>query len=215
MKRRLNVLCLIIGLVLSYSILESAYYMTMSFVDGVRIGMDRNNPAVREKAINMKVVSLMPDNYVEFTDSVYNATSGMYVPVKYSQLIVSVKTPINFWSKVIVMLSSFTYIFSIIGAIFIFIRLIISINKSHIFIWKNVRRLRWLGAALIISFVCTAAPQIYAVWELSQVFSLAGYSFYVSEMIPIMTLVLAIVSLIVGEVFAIGLRLQEEQDLTI
>ena len=47
------------------------------------------------------------------------------------------------------------------------------------------------------------------------VFSLHGYELSLSELVSTTTLVLGLCSLIVGEVFAIGLKMKEEQDLTI
>jgi hypothetical protein len=49
---------------------------------------------------------------------------------------------------------------------------------------------------------------------LSSVFSLSGYSMETS-IDSVMLVILGLVSLIVGEVFAIGLKMKEEQDLTI
>jgi hypothetical protein len=52
-------------------------------------------------------------------------------------------------------------------------------------------------------------------YELADAFALKGYSMHLSELLSITTLVLGIISFIIAEVFAIGLRLQEEQELTI
>ena len=89
-----------------------------------------------------------------------------------------------------------------------------AINKSDIFNWKNVRRLRWLGVALLLNFISEAVPALMNDYELSSVFSLSGYSMETS-IDSVMLVILGLVSLIVGEVFAIGLKMKEEQDLTI
>ena len=96
----------------------------------------------------------------------------------------------------------------------VFIQLIVAINKSDIFNWKNVRRLRWLGVALLLNFISEAVPALMNDYELSSVFSLSGYSMETS-IDSVMLVILGLVSLIVGEVFAIGLKMKEEQDLTI
>lgn len=102
-----------------------------------------------------------------------------------------------------------------IFSVVFFAKLIIAINKSRIFDWKNVRRLRWLGAILILNFICSAFPAYISAYELSGVFSISGYSVNLSGLVSKLTLVLGLVALIVGEVFAIGLKMKEEQDLTI
>ena len=41
MKRRLNILCVIVLLVLSYSVLETTYYLGMGFVAGLQKGISK------------------------------------------------------------------------------------------------------------------------------------------------------------------------------
>ena len=90
-----------------------------------------------------------------------------------------------------------------------------SINKSDIFNWKNVRRLRRLGILLIIGFVCTFLLAFLSFHNVEKVFSVTGYSLSMADMVHITSLVLGISALIVAEVFAIGLKMKEEQELTI
>ena len=104
---------------------------------------------------------------------------------------------------------------AIVWAVVLFIRLIVSINKSDIFNWKNVRRLRRLGVLLIIGFVCTFLLAFLSFHNVEKVFSVTGYSLSMADMVHITSLVLGISALIVAEVFAIGLKMKEEQDLTI
>lgn len=216
MKRRLNVLCLLVMLVFCYSVFESAYYYSNAFMDGARVGMKAvENKKQFVRTNNMKGISLFPDNFADFKDSVYNEVTGEYVPAIYSKLIVSVETPINLWIKFIILMCNFIGLFSTILSVVFFVQIIIAINKSSIFDWKNVRRLRWLGAVLILNFLCVALPGYISAYELSGVFSVPGYSLNISGLVSKLTFVLGLVSLIVGEVFAIGLRMKEEQDLTI
>lgn len=111
-------------------------------------------------------------------------------------------------------LSGLLAILAVIASTVLFVQLIVSINKSDIFNWKNVRRLRWLGVTLLLSFISEAVPALMNDYELSSVFSLSGYSMETS-IDSVMLVILGLVSLIVGEVFAIGLKMKEEQDLTI
>ena len=101
-----------------------------------------------------------------------------------------------------------------ISALIIFVMLILSINKSQIFEWKNVRRLRWLGSLLIMSFVFYLIPQVVNYWGLKEVFALEHY---IIAPLALQTtdLLLGLGCLIVAETFAIGLKMKEEQELTI
>lgn len=218
MKKRLNVLCLLVVLVLGYSIFESIYQVSVvmqaSYKAGYNAGKNRDMSDLNNIA-NMKPIALMPDAFPFFTDSILNEKTGEYVPVMHSQMIVSVKTKPNIVQSLAMTFSSFINVFAILTAIVIFILLIVSINKSNIFNWKNVRRLRWLGGALILSFICSVIPMCLTSSMLSDVFSIKGYSLHLSEFISITNLVLGLSALLVAEVFAIGLRMKEEQDLTI
>lgn len=110
---------------------------------------------------------------------------------------------------------NFLHIVICVWSIVLFVRLVISINKSDIFNWKNVHRLRLLGAALIISFCTALLPAYLTFRSVGNVFSVHGYELHLSDTVNTTTLVLGISTLIVAEVFAIGLKMKEEQDLTI
>lgn len=213
----MNILCLLVVLVLGYSVFDALYQFSEGFFTGLKIATSSHdkNQILSNPAMNMKMLALVPDDFATFSDSVYNEKTKTYVPALYDQLIVSVKTKPNLWEMLGSGLAGlFELIFAIVSVVF-FVKLIISINKSDIFNWKNVRRLRFLGGALILSFFCSVISICITNSELSEALSIPGYSLHLSELLSVLTLVLGIVSLLVGEVFAIGLRLQEEQDLTI
>ena len=99
MKRRLNILCVIVVLVLSYSVFETGYYFIVGVKAGVEAGIDGNaSEASQKKLMNMKYISLLPEHLSGlgdnglFQDSVYNERSGEYVPVSFNSMMVSVDT---------------------------------------------------------------------------------------------------------------------------
>ena len=192
MKRRLNILCLLVFLVFCYSVFNMGRDFGHGFSEGMKISHSGNQSV--EQAINFRIATLMPKDFSSFKDSVYNEKTGSYVPVAYTQMVTNVKVDRSTWMMVA--------------------QLIVAINKSDIFNWKNVRRLRWLGVALLLNFISEAVPALMNDYELSSVFSLSGYSMETS-IDSVMLVILGLVSLIVGEVFAIGLKMKEEQDLTI
>jgi len=229
MKKRLNILCLLVVLVLGYSVSESVYQVGLGMAHGVKVGIEEGYEAGRRgdkldmkkkmasmaDVMNMKVIAVLPDTYHLFNDSVLNEKTGKYVPAMYSQMLVSVDSKPSIGQTLTITLSSVINLFVVLTAVVIFIMLIVSINKSDIFNWRNVSRLRWLGGALILSFICTAIPTVMTSFFLSGIFSIKGYSLHLSDLVSITNLVLGFSALIVGEVFAIGLRMKEEQELTI
>lgn len=201
---------------------EQGYYIFLGARMGAQTGMEIDKKggdlsAYKELA-NLKNVALMPFATTPakfFRDSVYNEKSQSYVPAAYSSLLISVDTHDSIGKTVVTYLLIYLHLGFSLWALVLFIRLIISINKSDIFNWRNVRRLRRLGMALVTSFCCAFAAAYLSFISIDEVFSMAGYELNFSELTSTITLVLGLCSLIVAEVFAIGLKMKEEQDLTV
>lgn len=227
MKRRLNILCAVVLLVMGWSVGVSLYYMGLGMTMGVQMGMD----AVREtqegrsydkleELNNLKTVSLFPKFLHDykgglFTDSVRNEKTGRYVPIAYTNLMVSVPVHKTVWQNVVSGGMGVLALAAGIWALVLFIRIVVSVNRSDIFNWRNVRRLRRLGILLIVGFVCVLLPEYLSLCSLREVFSLEAYDLTLSDSVKVTNLLLGLISLIVAEIFAIGLKMKEEQDLTI
>lgn len=217
MKKRLNILCVLILLILGYSVFESLYMIGVAAKSGIESGKHTKMNAVQkvERIQHMKVIAVMSNDPVAFADSVYNEKTGEYVPAMYNRMIISMKTGTSTWQMMVMMVLAYLQLFVTVFAVTLFVRLIMSINRSNIFSWKNVRRLRKIGVSMILCFLCSAIPVWIASYQLSGVFAIKGYSSNLSELISTTNLVLGMVALIIGEVFAIGLKMKEEQELTI
>lgn len=222
MKRRLNILCLIVMLVLSYSLLETAYYFAIGVKSGVGAAMDGATGGDEELADlkGLNYITLLSDGMSMaggelMCDSVYNEKSGTYVPAAYAALMVSVETKGAALHAVLQVVLSFVQVGVLLWAVVLFVRLIVATNQGHIFCWKNVRRLRRLGVALMMGYGCSLLSTWMRYRDLGEVFSLKGYNLVLGDAVDITLLVLGLCALIVGEVFNIGLRMKEEQDLTI
>lgn len=96
-----------------------------------------------------------------------------------------------------------------------FIRLIRNINRSQIFEWANVRNLKRLGIAFIVLFAVNAIFGFLNYHSILQQVKIQGYEIDWSSALQTSNLVIGLASLLVAEIFAIGLRLKEEQELTI
>lgn len=216
MKRRLNILCALVMLVLGFSISQSITYSSRAFMDGVREGWNSAGESKEFKldGSSMFGVKLMPNNFAEFNDSIYNEATGSYVKTHTHEVTVILEDtshPYYVLEFVCFLLSQI----SILMAVIWFIRLIGQINNSHIFCWKNVHLLRWLGGFLIASFLLELVPIILDSRLVNEAFETPGYTVHSYGSYSIITLLMGIISFIVSEAFAMGLRLQEEQELTI
>lgn len=218
MKRRLNILSILVFIVLGLSLYTTGY----QFGTGMKAGMTLVEKQYEELDMhedsmfvgNFRIVNIVPTVALLKPDTVINAQTGEKVPAMYKQMAVRVGKDINYSYLIISSSCSLLNIVLTISALVIFIQLILSINKSRIFEWKNVRRLRWLGSLLIASFVCCLIPKTVNYWGLKEIFAIDKY--IVAPFALQMTdLLLGLGCLIVAETFAIGLKMKEEQELTI
>ena len=231
MKRRLNILCIIVLLLMGWSVLEVGYYMAVSATTGFKAGWeyakqqaeDPQAPPTPEMEVigqlqHMEHVHLHPRTFdMEhwLADSVYNAKTGRYVPAMYAELMVSVPREEDSAMQTAGLLLGLLKLAVGIWAIVLFIRWVVAVNRSDIFTWHNVRRLRRMGVLLLASCALTWLLEYLTVHALRQVFALPGYELTLAGSVSLPVLLLGLCSLIVAEVFAIGLRMKEEQDLTI
>lgn len=74
MKRRLNILCLVVMLVLSYSVLEQGYYIflgaKMGAQTGLELGKKGSDIAAYKELMNLKVVNLIPSSMESFSSGI-------------------------------------------------------------------------------------------------------------------------------------------------
>ena len=112
--------------------------------------------------------------------------------------------PANTW---LALLEFFAEMFAIVAALvsFIsFIRFILNVNQNQVFVWENVNLLRLTACGLMILAVVAACDEFYTGCSFVEVYEHFFDAF-----------LFGVFNLIIAEVFAVGLKLQEEQDLTI
>ena len=231
MKRRLNILCIIVLLLMGWSVLEMGYYMAVSATTGFKAGWeyakqqaeDPQAPPTPEMEVigqlqYMEHVHLHPRTFdMEhwLADSVYNAKTQQYVPAMYAELMVSVPREESTAMQAAGTLLGLLKLAASIWAIVLFIRWVVAVNRADIFTWRNVRRLRLMGVLMLVSCAATWLMEYLTLHDLEQAFALPGYELSLAGTVSLSVLLLGLCSLIVAEVFAIGLRMKEEQDLTI
>ena len=231
MKKRLNILCAVVLLLMGWSVLEMGYYMMVGATTGFKAGWEyakqqKENPqAAKTPAMEtigqlqyMEHVHLSPRTFdMEhwLADSVYNAKTQQYVPAMYAELMVSVPREESAAMQAAGTLLGLLKLAASIWAIVLFIRWVVAVNRADIFTWRNVRRLRLMGVLMLVSCAATWLMEYLMLHDLEQAFALPGYELSLAGTVSLSVLLLGLCSLIVAEVFAIGLRMKEEQDLTI
>ena len=112
--------------------------------------------------------------------------------------------PANTW---LALLEFFAEMFAIVAALvsFIsFIRFILNVNHNEVFVWENVNLLRLTACGLMILALVASCDEFITGCSFVEVYDHFFDAF-----------LFGVFNLIIAEVFAVGLKLREEQDLTI
>ena len=211
MKLKINIICVLIFIAMAMSLVNSFAQGMPDFLIGFQEGSRENvSPYM------IRFVNLSPEDATAFKDSVYNASDGKLIPVQYRSVVFHDS---NMTFSAVAEIVSFFLIFIllivIIVQLVIFVKFVSAVNRSIIFDWSNVAKLRWIGALMLISFAVSAI--LYYLHYLDDVASvkIPGYTVNTIDVWDFNSLILGLGALLMGEIFAIGLRLKEEQDLTI
>lgn len=222
MKRQLNAICILMFLCIGLMLAPHAYVIGSGFWDGMKYGMEQAEKAEKAgvKDIHANVlspleISLWPRSLSISPDKVYNKKTGEWLPAQHLKSLLWVKSNRSFAFTVVQSLFSILGLGAVVWAVIIFYRLINAINHQVIFEWVNVRRLNRIGIALLVSFCMLQTVWIFNYCSVKEMVELEGYEFNFFGDFKVIHLVLALVALLVGRIFAMGITLREEQELTI
>lgn len=110
----------------------------------------------------------------------------------------------DFFSNLLFTLMGLACIFLLIRSFISLVRFIINVNRDKVFVWENVPLLRWTGWGMLIPKVVFSTYDLLGHVPADKVYNDAMDDF-----------IFGLFCLIIAEVFAIGLKLKEENDLTI
>lgn len=222
MKRQLNAICILMFLCIGLMLAPHAYVIGSSFVEGMEYGMEQALEAekagiedIHANVLSPLEVSLWPQSLSISPDKVYNKKTGEWLPAQHLKSLLWVKSNRSFVFTAIQSLFSILGLVAVVWAVVIFYRLINAINHQVIFEWINVRRLNRIGIALLVSFCMLQTVWIFNYFSVKEMIELEGYKFNFFGDFKAIHLVLALVALLVGRIFAMGITLREEQELTI
>ena len=214
MKKILNTICALIIAALCFSFYQTMAETSASFKDGMNDAYDDN---YFTESYYGTPISLMPYTHTSVPDSVFNAKTNSYVPAYIEKIGLVMdgniqESSVNKW---IVYCSEGLKDILLFLAFLYFIRFIVKVNQNEIFSHRNIRRLRIIGGLLVVSFVLSSIAAFCLIATISTTFAVDNYEVFYSDRFNIMPLMLGLTSLLAAQVFAMGLKLQEEQALTI
>ena len=216
MKKRLNLFCLCVIAAFLLSVSGNVQMIVRIFINGFEIGMKAAEEGGEMPVLPAyKQIHTMPTDLTEVTGTVTNLKDGSQLAIK--PLISLVECP-SMPTSSAALWEAMAALVVIVGFIYTtvyFCKLIVQINRNIVFDWTNVKYLRRIGWGLIAIFFCAFVSVWITNYQLSQVVALKGTEFNLLLAFSDPTFILGFIALLAAEVFALGLRLKEENDLTI
>ena len=215
MKKKLNLFCALIFVAIVCDLLAMSNVAFTGFAAGMKHGMER-------RAVN----ETTPGNYcyVSLLPAEINARNAVTITGKDgagsmeawpTQLIVPMGERIGFGTAMFKLLYSLAFGLAGVAALVAFVLFVRNINKSKIFIHRNITLLRVVGWCLVATGIIDTADGCYDTYLATQTLNLAGYVVDYSSAANITSVIFGLFSLVIAEAFAIGLKMKEEQELTI
>ena len=216
MKKRLNLICL--GIVLA--VLVSMSFLFSTFYYGFKAGIDayeQGAAGVEKLDVTYKMIGTMPTDVItNETATAINEKDGSTVSIlPFISMIGVPNEKADATDSIFLSLLDWMVIICCIYAIVQFVKMIRNIHRNIIFDWANVKRLRRLGLSLILCFCCSLVTFAINNHLVSQAISLKDCDFSIAFQFSDPTLLIGFTSLLFAEIFAIGLKMKEENDLTI
>ena len=197
MKKRLNLICL--GIVLA--VLVSMSFLFSTFYYGFKAGIDayeQGAAGVEKLDVTYKMIGTMPTDVItNETATAINEKDGSTVSIlPFISMIGIPNEKADATDSIFLSLLDWMVIICCIYAIVQFVKMIRNIHRN-------------------IIFCCSLVTFAINNHLVSQVISLKDCDFSIAFQFSDPTLLIGFTSLLFAEIFAIGLRLKEENDLTI
>lgn len=219
MKTRLNILSLLIVLVFVYAAGYEVYLGATDFRQGFREGYNdsyqRRNSPTSDTPGSPYFLNLVLNTEKDMpVDSVYNKATGRYYPAEYTSIKFYLKEDPK-WVEISTVFCALFIFCTFPLLVICFWKVIASVKQAKIFEYNNIRRLRIIGLCFSLLAVFTGIPELVMEIEAKKLIEIDGYSIISGGWFQSSLWIYALISFLVAEIFAIGLRLKEEQDLTI
>ena len=220
-KMKLNFITFVIGVATGISIFNSdAISISIeSFMSGLMEGFNKGqtmDPKNLEFSdINgLFLVTLKPIESYAMPDKLLNKKNGQLLPARINNAMIKAPIEISGSNMLWTLICSAFVIAGFITAAFNFLKIILAVNKSVIFEWINVKRLRRMGIGFVLMFVVGAILAYIEKYAVSELIDIENYKI-INSPYDGGILMFGVISFLVAEIFAVGLRLKEEQELTI
>lgn len=177
-----------------------------SFMEGFNSAHQKEHPFDTYRSVAVEVRPLETTRL----DSLTNCITKENVPYKIEGVYVPILP--SFWSTIVMFFGLFSA-FAILGGIYCLIRLLIAISKRDVFSRTNVVRIRIFTYSLVVFQFLNSLIEWLDHLEVIKQVALKGYEIRNFHLSADWTLLAVLI--LFTEIFAVGVRIKEEQDLTV
>lgn len=216
MKKKLNIFCACVIAAFLLSASGNVYMVAkILFINGMEIGLK----AAQGEIIDVpqyKTMHVLPTDLTKTAGTITNLKDGKQLAIKpMTALMEYPYTNISLGISVLQGFIGFIVLIGLISVVVYFGKLMIHINRNIVFDWINVKHLRRIGWNMLGIYVLGYISIWISNHQFAQAIELAGSEFNTLMASSDSTLILGFIALLAAEIFALGLRLKEENDLTI
>lgn len=215
MKKKLKLFCVLIFVVIVCDIFSMSNAFITGFTSGMRHGAEKRNVTQidpnRYCYISLLPVEISPKTAQAITDKATNKSQQAWP----TQLIVPVNGKVSVFTAIFKVVYTLAFGAMAVTALVAFIFFVRNVNRNQIFIHKNIKLLRLTGWCLVAAGAIVTADGCYDAYLAQQTFSLSDYVVDYSSAANLSSVLFGLSSLVIAEAFAIGLKMKEEQELTI
>ena len=208
-KRRINILCALLILLFSVVVGDVAYH-------GLAGGFSTFNKHKKGyiASSDLSHIKVTPVPCYTCPDTIRESRTGDALPYRMDQISI-VTNPSGEISLFVLLMVLITpvLIFYLVRAVIQFYYFIRDVKRGKIFISENVKRLRIGGWTLFSLGLFTNLFRLIEYWEVRNL-QIPGYQIESFD-IQYRSFALVILLLLFAEIFALGVKMREEQELTV
>lgn len=222
-KTSIYVLSVITIIVVACSVLEPTFRVVKFGLAGFKAGYEAAGQEGVSTPEDIMVGEPMTISFSPEVSTVVNPQdsiifdNGDALPLVVDRACVSLPyDKIPAWSHILSLICTPLQIILLGFLIWRFIKFIINISKSRIFVKKNVTLLRQISFLLLAIAIIAVTESIANEYLFSSFnFTIEGYHLSAFMPFPWSDFLLAIICLLMAQVWALGIEIKEEQELTI
>ncbi len=225
MKKRLNIYCTALIIAIAIGTVVTSFQGIMLCINTVTQGFEAGmqdarsgKPQIQIENIRPKyALEMFPKNFLTPNDSIYDSRSQRYVTIIPCMAVIcdgEVDSPLALNGGITSALS-YAMIGCIVVLIVFFIKMIININKGHIFDGTVEQHLKILGITMFIDFILEMMSTTLMYISMTGTYDFRDYTTLFPSDNKIYLLYFAIGTFVIREIFKIAREMKEEQELTI